>query len=392
MSMRDHCAIVGVGLTPYGRRGEFFEIPQVDQIRGALDLALEESGLALTDIDGFASYSADANDPGLLAPSLGIPNVNFSNMVFGGGGGGTCAAVANAAAAIHAGLANVVMVFKIITQPPHARFGAAYGSTQIAANPYSDFHRPFGLISPVQFFAMLFRRHMHRYGTEPRHLAEVAVATRKHASRNPKALKREPLGIEAHQQSRMIADPFRLYDCCQENDGGGVILVTAADRARDLRQKPVRILAGAQGGSSQWGHGLTMQNQPDDLYASAGHAHLAERLYRMAGVGPEDVDVALFYDHFSGLVILQLEDYGFCKRGEGGPFVEDGGLLWEDGRLPVNTHGGNLSEVYLLGVTHIAEAVRQLRGESTSQVEGAEIALVTAGPSNLPSSSLLLRG
>ncbi|MBW2233109.1 MAG: thiolase [Deltaproteobacteria bacterium] len=391
MSFKDRTAIVGVGLTPYGKRGEFFDIPQSDQIRGALQIALTESGLDLKEIDGFCSYSVDGNDPGMLAPALGIPNVCFSNMVFGGGGGGTCGAIANAAAAIHAGLAEVVMCFKIITQPPHMRFGASYGSKAIAANPYSDFHRPFGLISPVQFMAMLVRRHMHRFGTRPEHLAEVAVSTRAHASRNPLALKRGPLTIEDHQQSRMIADPFRLFDCCQENDGGGVILVTSAERARDLEQQPVYIMAGAQGGSSRWGHGLTMQNQPEDLYTSAGHKHLADRLYKMAGVAPEDVDVALLYDHFSGLVILQLEDYGFCKPGEGGPFVEDGALSWKGGRLPVNTHGGNLSEVYLLGLTHIAEAVRQLRGESTSQVEGAEIALVTSGPSNLPTSSLILR-
>ena len=391
MTLRDRACIVGTGLTPYGKRGEFFDIPQTEQIRGALQLALEEAGLELSDVDGFASYSMDANDPSMLAPELGIPNVNYSNMVFGGGGGGTCAAVANAAAAVHAGLAEVVMVYKIITQPPHARFGAAYGSAQIAANPYSDFHTTFGLVSPVQFFSLLFRRHMHRYGTTSRHLAEIAVQTRRHASRNPKALKRELMTIEDHQSSRLIADPFRLFDCCQENDGGGVILVTSAERARDLRAPPVYIMAGAQGGSNKWGQGLTMQNQPEELYASAGHRHLAERLYAMAGVGPEDVDVALLYDHFSGLVLMQLEDYGFCERGEGGAFVEDGGISFDGGRLPVNTHGGNLSEVYLLGMTHIVEAVRQLRGTSSSQVADAEIALVTAGPSNLPTSSLLLR-
>jgi acetyl-CoA acetyltransferase len=391
MNLRDETAIVGFGLTAYGKRGEFYERSEVDQIRESLDLALEDAGIDRSEVDGFCSYSVDSNDPGMLAPSLGIPNVNFSNLVFGGGGGGTCAAIANAAAAVHAGLARVVMVWKIITQPPHARFGAAYGSAAVAANPYSDFHRPFGLVSPVQFLAMLVRRHMHRYGTKPEHLAEIAVATRRHAMRNPKALKREPLTIEEHQRSRMIADPFRLFDCCQENDGGGVVLVTSAERARDCRNRPVYIMAGAQGGDALWGHGLTMQNQPDDLYASAGHAHLAKRLYAMAGVGPKDVDVALLYDHFSGLVLMQLEDYGFCERGEGGPFVADQGIHFEGGRLPVNTHGGNLSEVYLLGMTHVAEAVRQLRGSSTSQVPDAEIALVTAGPSNLPTSSLLLR-
>jgi acetyl-CoA acetyltransferase len=150
-------------------------------------------------------------------------------------------------------------------------------------------------------------------------------------------------------------------------------------------------MAAAMGGASDWGHGLTRQDAPDDLYCSAGHAQLAARLWATAGVGPADVDVALLYDHFSGMVVLQLEDYGFCARGEGGAFVLDGSIRWPDGRLPVNTHGGNLSEVYLLGLTHIAEAVRQLRGQSTCQVPDAEIALVTSGPSNLPTSSMLLR-
>jgi acetyl-CoA acetyltransferase len=391
MTLRDRTCIVGAGTTAYGARGEFFGRSQIDQIREALDEALEDSGLERREIDGFASYSVDQNDPSLLAPALGIPNVNFSNLVFGGGGGGTCAAIANAAAAIVAGLARVVMVYKVITQPPHARFGAAYGLAQAAADPWADFHRPFGLLAPAQFFALLFRRHMHRYGTTTRHLAEVAVAIRSHARRNPQARKRDALTIEDHQASRLIADPFRLYDCCQENDGGAVILVTSAERARDLRRRPVYIMAGAQGGDSLWGQGLTMQHAPEDLYTSAGHAHLAERLWAMAGVGPADVDVALLYDHFSGMVILQLEDYGFCGRGEGGAFVENGGIRWPDGRLPVNTHGGNLSEVYLLGMTHVIEAVRQLRGTSTCQVPDAEVALVTAGPSNLPTSSLLLR-
>jgi acetyl-CoA acetyltransferase len=391
MSLKDRTCIVGVGATDYGKRGEFFGRSQTAQIRQALDRALAESGLDRREIDGFSTYSVDQNDVGLLAPALGIPNVSYSSMVHGGGGGGTCGAVASAAAAIVAGLANVVMVYKVITQPPHARFGAAYGSAQVAADPQSDFHRPFGLMAPVQFFALIFRRHMHRYGTTSRQLAELAVTTRTHAERNPKARMRTPLTIEQHQASRLIADPFRLYDCCQENDGGAVLLVTSAERARDLKQRPVYVMAAAEGGDSLWGQGLTSQNAPEDLYTTAGHGHLAKRLYAMAGVGPADIDVALLYDHFSGMVILQLEDYGFCKAGEGGPFVEDGGIHWQNGRLPVNTHGGNLSEVYLLGMTHVIEGVRQLRGSSTCQVPRAEIALVTAGPSNLPSSSLILR-
>lgn len=391
MTLKDKTCIVGTGATAYGRRGEFFERGQIDQIREALDQALDEAGLSRRDVDGMSTYSVDGNDPALMASALGLPNLNYSAMVHGGGGGGGCGAVANAAAAIVTGQAEVVMVYKVITQPPHMRFGASYGSAQIAADPYSDFHRPFGLVSPVQFFAMIFRRHMHKYGTTSRHLAEVAVAQRSHALRNPKALKREPLSIEDHQASRLIAEPFRLFDCCQENDGGVVILVTSAERARDLKQPPVYIMGTAMGGDGLWGRALTFQNAPEAIHSTAGHGQLARRLYAMAGVGPEDVDVALFYDHFSGMVILQLEDYGLCKPGEGGPFVENGGIAWPDGRLPVNTHGGNLSEVYLLGMTHMQEAVRQLRGTSTSQVPDAEIALVTSGPSNMPTSSMLLR-
>ena len=389
--MRDQTCIVGVGTTAYGKRGEFYGRSPVAQVREALDIALAESGLDRREIDGFATYSVEKMDPSLLAPALGIPNVNWSSMVHGGGGGGACGAIGAAAAAVVSGQAQVVMVYKVITQPPHMRFGASYGSAQVAADPYSDFHRPFGLISPAQFFALLLRRHMHRYGTTSRQLADVAVTTRQHALRNPRALMRKPLSVEDHQTSRMIADPFRLFDCCQENDGGAVILVTSAGRARDLAQRPIHIMAAAQGGDALWAQGLTWQNQPEELYTSAGHAHLAKRLYAQAGVGPEDVDVALLYDHFSGMVVLQLEDYGFCKRGEGGAFVQDGGIHFETGRLPVNTHGGNLSEVYLLGLTHVVEGVRQLRGTSTSQVKDAEIALVTAGPSNLLTSSLLLR-
>jgi acetyl-CoA acetyltransferase len=389
--VRDRTCIVGVGTTAYGKRGEFYGRSPVDQVREALDLALAESGLDRREIDGFATYSVEKMDPSLLAPALGIPNVNWSSMVHGGGGGGACGAIGAAAAAVVSGQAQAVLVYKVITQPPHMRFGASYGSAQVAADPYSDFHRPYGLISPAQFFALLFRRHMHRFGTTSRQLADVAVTTRQHALRNPRALMRKPLTVEEHQSSRMIAEPFRLFDCCQENDGGAVILVTSAERASDLKQRRVHIMAAAQGGDALWAQGLTWQNQPEDIYTSAGHAHLAKRLYAQAGVGPADVDVALLYDHFSGMVILQLEDYGFCKRGEGGSFVQDGGIHFETGRLPVNTHGGNLSEVYLLGLTHVVEGVRQLRGTSTSQVKDAEIALVTAGPSNLPTSSVLLR-
>lgn len=386
--MRNRTAIAGFGTTAYGRRGEFADRSPVEMIAEAFDRALEDSGLARREVDGFASYAGEACDPSIVAASLGVPEVRWASLVFGGGGGGCYGAIAHAAAAIASGQARAVAVYRALTQPASERLGAAY-ARGYSGDSRADFHRPFGLLAPGQMCAMIFRRHMHLYGTTSRQLAEVAVAERSHAIRNPRALHRTPLTVEAHQSSRMISDPFRLYDYCQENDGAAVILVTSSDRARSLAKRPVRILAAAHGGESRFGQAFTMQSAADDLYATSGHRTLAKRLYEEGGVGPEDVDVALLYDHFSGMVILQLEDYGFCGLGEGGPFVESGAICWPEGRLPVNTHGGHLSEAYLLGLTHVIEGVRQLRGDSTAQVKDAEIALVSVS-SNLPASALLL--
>ena len=389
MTLSGKTAIVGIGTTAYGTRGEFADRSPVEMIGEALDHALEDAGLRRSDVDGFSSYLSETNDPSLLAPALGIPEVRYAGLVLGGGGGGCCAAVANAAAAVATGQASVVIVFKGLSQPPGSRYGAAYSATY-SGDARSDFHRPFGLVSPGQACAMIFRRHMHLYGTTTEHLAEVAMATRTHAQRNPRALKRMPMTVADHHASRMISEPFRLFDYCQENDGAAVVLVARADAARSLRQAPAYVLATAHGGDSRWSQALTLQNAADDVYASGGHRPLARRIYEMAGIGPDDVDVALLYDHFTGMVMLQLEDYGFCGVGESGAFLESGAIRWPHGRLPVNTHGGHLSEVYLLGMTHVIEGVRQMRGSSTAQVEGAKIALVTAGSSNVPSSAVLL--
>ncbi len=389
MSLSGKAAIVGIGTTAYGARGEFADRSLVSLISEALDEALADCGLSRTDIDGFSSYLGEPNDPSLLAPALGIPHVRYAGLVLGGGGGGCCAAVANAAAAVATGQARVVMVYKALTQPAGHRYGAAYSGVY-SGDARSDFHRPFGLVSPGQGAAMIFRRHMHLYGTTTEHLAEIAIATREHARRNPRARMRKPMTVADHQASRMISDPFRLFDYCQENDGAAVVLVARAEDARALAKPPAFVLATAHGGDGRWSQGLTLQNAADDLYASGGHRPLARQMYEMAGIGPDSIDVALLYDHFTGLVMLQLEDYGFCGVGESGAFVASGALRWPDGRLPLNTHGGHLSEVYLLGMTHVIEGVRQMRGTSTAQVDGAKVALVTAGTSNVPSSALLL--
>ena len=395
MSIKDKTAIVGIGLTDYYKRGQSGVKTHLDLCLEAILNACADGGIHPHEIDGFSSYMDEMN-ASIVAPALGCPEVRFSNLVWGGGGGGSCAAVGAAAAAIQAGYCDVVAVYHGIRQPSGQRFGEVFARQPTNSGTVSmasrDFIAPYGLMAPGQMFALMVRRHMHQFGTTTDHLAAVAMTQREHARRNPKALRRDPMTLDDYYNSRMISDPFRLFDYCNENDGAGCVIVVSAERAKDMKQKPAYIMGVAQGGAGGWGQSITQQTMPDDIYPTAGHGQLARDLYRMAGVGPDDIDVAELYDHFTGMVLLQLEDYGFCGKGESGPMVAEGGMRWDGGRIPTNTHGGNLSEVYLHATTHIVEGVRQIRGTSTSQVKDAEIALVTGGPSPIPSSSMIIRG
>jgi acetyl-CoA acetyltransferase len=239
-------------------------------------------------------------------------------------------------------------------------------------------------------FALLARRHMHLYGTTREDFAEVAMAIRANAVSNPNATLRQPLTREDYFKAPMLADPHCLYDFCLENDGAVAVIVTSAERARDLRQRPVRVLASHHGGGSDWGRSIYWMNMPDETFASSGHTMVARRLYAAAGVAPKDIDTAQIYDHFTSQVIMQLEDYGFCDKGEGGAFVRSGAIRREGGSLPINTDGGQLSCGYVWGMTHVREAVEQLRGTAVNQVPGAQLALVTGGPSVIPVSGLIL--
>jgi acetyl-CoA acetyltransferase len=256
------------------------------------------------------------------------------------------------------------------------------------------FTMPFGMFSPPIAYAMVLQRHMHLFGTTVEQMGQVAVTTRAHAARNPRAVMGDrPMTMDDYLSSRLVSEPFRLFDCCLETDGACAVVVTTTERARDLPRPPVAVLASAQGTSRGFGHGqYTNVSMPDDDYTSAGARTVAARLWAAAahaGVGPHDIDVAQIYDHFTGLVLLSLEDFGFCPRGEGGPFVESGVLAWPNGDLPTNTHGGSLSEAYIHGLNHVVEGVRQLRGDSTSQVSGAETCLVTSA-AGVPTSAIIL--
>jgi acetyl-CoA acetyltransferase len=314
-----------------------------------------------------------------------------------GGGGGAAGSVGLAAAGIVAGMADVVVSVMTLQQAA-SRFGASFaprgkpGAVYSAPpSPEGNFIQPSGLMGPGQMFAVLAQRHMHLYGTKREHFAEVAISTRANAVRRPTALMREPLTLDMYFDARMISDPLCLFDFCLECDGAVAVVTTSAERARDLRHPPVYVTASTHGGHGRWGQAITWMGMPDEYFASSGHRPVAQRLWEMAGMQPSDVDVALLYDHFSPMVLMQLEDYGFCGIGESGPFVADGNIRWPGGSLPVNTHGGNLSEAYIIGMTHVKEAVEQLRGSAVNQVEGAQVALATGGPASIPTSALLLR-
>ncbi|MGY4783275.1 thiolase C-terminal domain-containing protein [Rhodococcus opacus] len=358
----------------------------------AIRRAVEDAGLELSDVDGFALYSGGL-DTGLLAQTLGLDEVRFSATLTGTGGG-SAGAVGLAALAVESLTANVVVT--VIAVQQRARMGAALapsgGSGPYAATPtpQSDFTIPSGLLSPGQAFAMFAQRHMHIYGTTREHFSAVAMTTRQHASTRETSLQRETLTQEAYFEARMISDPLCLYDFCLESEGAVAVVTTSDERANNLRHRPVRVLGSEHGGQGRWGQAITWLNMPDELLLTGGHRTLAQRLWSRTGLTAEDVDVALLYDHFTPMVLVQLEDYGFCKPGEAGPYMASGlGAVGGRG-TPVNPHGGNLSEAYILGMTHVREAVEQLRGEAVNQVARAEVALVTGGPSPIPTSNLLL--
>jgi len=397
--------LVGVGETRYARWGKIGDVTEHALACEAIRNAVADAGLTLDDVDGLASFADDRNEAVFLGAELGLPELRFANMVWMPGGGGGCAAIGNAAMAVETGQAEVVVVYRSLCQGQFFRFGTGGVDASAPARPRPPtvqpassllmasmgFVLPYGLVMAAAGYALPTRRHMHLYGTTSAQLGRIAVTFREHASRNPRAVMGgRPLSLEEHQASPMIADPHRLFDCCLESDGACAVVVTTAERARDLGKRPVEILASEQGAPKGFAFGhFTNANIPDELYATGACEALARRLFGKAGLGPADVDVAQIYDHFTGCVLLQLEDYGFCKRGEGGPFVASGALAWKGGSLPTNTHGGSLSEAYIHGLNHVVEGVRALRGESTSPVEGAEVCLVTSAAC-VPSSALLL--
>ncbi len=380
--LRDKAAVVGIGETEYSKRSGKTELALACE---AIRAAVQDAGLTVDDIDGLVRFDMDAVDEVALTSHLGLKNLGWMSHTGYGGTGGN-AVVVHAAAAIAAGLADVVVCYRSLNERSGVRYGQAstWVSDEVAG--FQAFQMPWGMLTPAHMFGQFARRHMLEYGTTSEQFGHVAVALRRHGSMNERAMMRKPITLEDHQASRMIADPLHLLDCCIESDGGCAVIVAAADRARDLRHPPAWIMGAAQGSGTR-AQGIVFR---DDL-AVPESIYTARDVYRSAGVGPTDIDAVMIYDHFTPFVIFSLEAYGFCERGEGGAFVE-GGRIEFDGELPVNTHGGNHSEAYIHGLPHVIEAVRQLRGDSSAQVPDAELILSCSSVAQLSAAVILRQG
>ncbi len=384
-TLRGKAAIVGIGEGTYYKHGQSPD----DEFKLALISILEackDAGVDPRDVDGFASYGGDRSEATRLAAALGIRELRFSNMHWGGGGGGVCASVVNAAAAVHSGIADCVIAFRSLAQGQFRRYGRGVAAS--AAVGEDAFLAPYGLMSPAQRFAMKITRFMADHGIRHGALRGIAMASYHHAQTNPRALMRgRPLDEAKYDASRWIVEPFlRLFDCCMENDGAAAVLLVPADRAKDLAHKPAYLMGGAQGGHHR--SAAPVHNAP--LYASSHFTTVARNLYAMARMGPQDMDVVQAYENFTGGVLMSLIEHGLFKPEEANDFLVPTNLYAQTGRMPLNTSGGNLAECYMHGLELVIEAVRQLRGTACNQVPGAQTALVIGGPMVTPVSTLIL--
>ena len=292
--------------------------------------------------------------------------------------------------AVATGVAGVVVCYRAFNERSGRRFGAGVHDRPPlpnAENAHFSWYSPYGLLTPASWVAMSAARYMHEFGATSEDFGRVAVADRQHAATNPAAwFFGQPITLEEHQASRWIVEPLHLLDCCQESDGAQAIVVTSLDRARDLPNPPAVIAAAAQGAGDE--QDMMTSYYRDDITGLPEMGLVADQLWATAAIGPDDIQTAVIYDHFTPFVLTQLEEFGFCKRGEAKDFIRDGAIQL-GGRLPVNTHGGQLGEAYIHGMNGIAEGVRQVRGTAVNQVPGVEHVLVTAG-TGVPTSGLIL--
>jgi len=380
--LRDAAAIVGIGQTEFAKE---IDRPEPQLAAEAVWAALQDAAIDPAEVDGLSSFTMESTDEVTLAKTLGFGDITYFSQV-GYGGGAGCATIGHAAMAIATGQADVVVAWRSRKRGARASRPWAVAPSRLPIQ--AQWTRPFGLLRPVDEVAMLARRYAYEYGAQREHLAEVAMAVRAHANRNPAALMYEKtMSLDDYMSARFISEPLCLFDNCLETDGALAAVLVSAERARDCPHPPAVVHAFGQGLHRQ--HESMVNYYCDDPLTGPAWA-AAEKLWAQSELGPDDIQVAQIYDAFTPLILLSLEGYGFCKRGEAPDFVADGNLRWGSGSLPTNTSGGGLSEAYVHGFNLITEGVRQLRGTSTCQVDGAETCLVTSGE-GVPTSAIILR-
>ena len=383
-TLKDEAAIVGIGQTEFSKNSGRSELQLACE---AVRAALDDAGLSPGDVDGMTTFTLDTSDEIEIARAVGIGDLTFYSRV-PHGGGAAIGVLHQAVMAVATGSASCVVCYRALNGRSGQRYSQGVSGDIVTSDLiHWSWYMPYGLMTPASWVAMFSQRYMHECGAKSTDFAQVAISTRKHAVNNPAAFfYGKELTLEQHQSSRVIVDPLRLFDCCQETDGGCACIVTTPERARDLKHPGALIRGVAQAaGANQ--ESMTSFYRPG--IATLPEMDLvAKQVYAMSGLGPADLEAAVIYDAFSPIVLWQLESFGLCGPGEAKDFVVDGALEL-GGRLPSNTHGGQLSEAYIHGMNGVNEGVRLIRGTSCNQPEKNDCVLVTAGV-GIPTSAMIL--
>ena len=376
-------AIAGIGQTEFSKASGRTELQLACE---AVKSALDDAGLKPRDVDGMVTFTIDSSEEIEVARSVGISNLTFFTRV-PHGGGAAAGTVMQAAMAVATGAADVIVCYRAFNERSGFRFGGS-GREMTSMPLWLAPYVPFGLMTPAAWVALHAQRYMSTYAVTNEDFGKIAVVDRAHAARNPAAwFYQRPITLADHQASRWVVEPvLRLLDCCQESDGGIALVVTTVERARDLAQRPAVITAAAQGAAHD-GEVMTSYYR-EDITGLPEMGVVAKKLWADSGLTPSDIQTAFLYDHFTPFVFVQLEELGFCKRGEAKHFATIENLSL-GGKLPINTNGGLLGEAYIHGMNGISEGVRQIRGTSCNQVDNVEHVLVTSG-TGVPTSALIL--
>ncbi|HWY25215.1 MAG TPA: lipid-transfer protein [Nevskia sp.] len=371
-------AIAGIGATEFSKASGRSELQLAAECSKA---ALDDAGIHPSEVDGMITFTIDNSDEIGLGRCLGVKDLAYTSRI-PGGGAAAVATIYHAMALVNAGVCNNVLIWRAMNERSQYRFGQPHTQNigPQAGNGTGSllWCMPFGAQTPATWEALNAQRYMQQYGVTNEDLGRISVAQRDWAATNPAAwFYGKPITLEEHQSSKWIVEPIlRLLDCCQESDGGVAIVVTSLERARHLKQKPVRIVGACQ--SIPYNVEVISNYYHADLSMMPEAEGTAKRLYAQTGMKPSDMQMAMIYDAFTPQVLKQIEAFGFCKRGEGKDFVKDG-HIGRGGSLPVNTNGGLIGEAYIHGMNNVAEAVRQVRGTSVNQVDKVHNVLVSSG-------------